>query len=81
MERVSRYLELHDPEPQSRNQIEKEVSGKGEYVRAAIDRLVGEGFAAQFEGPNRSKLVRLKHAFREDLEGATSANACSMQRR
>ena len=68
MEGVSRHLERHDPEPQLRNQIEREVSGKGEYVRAAIDRLVAEGFAVQFEGPNRSKLVRLEHAFHEDLD-------------
>ena len=67
MEKVSRYLELRD-EPQSRNEIEKDVKGKGTYVRIAIDRLVKEGYAEAFDGPRGAQLVRLKRAFREAEE-------------
>jgi hypothetical protein len=45
MESVSRHLERVG-RPQSRNQIESDVRGKGEYIRQAIDALVGGGYAA-----------------------------------
>jgi hypothetical protein len=64
MEKVSRYLELH-AEPRSRNEIETNVTGKAEYVRLAIDTLVSEGYALEFPGENRARLVRLERAFRE----------------
>jgi hypothetical protein len=67
MEKVSRYLELHD-EPPSRNQIESDVIGKAEYVRLAIDTLVSEGHAVEFAGANRARLVKLERAFREGDE-------------
>jgi hypothetical protein len=72
MERISHYLEGL-PEPPSRNQIEKEVSGKAEGLRTAIDRLIYERFATQFDGPNRSKLVRLERAFRHDEGNSVEA--------
>ena len=68
MEKVSRYLELHDEEPPSRNQIETDVTGKAEYVRLAIDTLVLEGYAVEFAGSNRVRLVKLERAFREGVE-------------
>jgi hypothetical protein len=67
MEKVSRYLELHEEQP-SRNQIESDVIGKAEYVRLAIDTLVSEGYAIEFAGANRARLVKLERAFREGDE-------------
>ena len=67
MERVSRYLELQR-EPCSRNEIEDMKLGKREYVRVAIDRLVAEGFATEFEGARGARLTRLERPFREDDE-------------
>lgn len=68
MAKVSRYLELHGAEPLSRNQVEKGVAGKAEYVRAAIDRLVEEGYATEFAGSNRTRLVRLERALEPENE-------------
>lgn len=67
MERVSRHLERHS-EPQTRNQVERNVTGKGASVRIAIDRLIAEGYATEFDGMNRSRLVRLERVFRADEE-------------
>ncbi len=64
MEKVSRLLELRH-EPQSRNSIETDVTGKAEYVRLAIDTLVSDGYAVEFPGENRARLVKLERAFRE----------------
>lgn len=70
MEKVSRWLEPQ-PEPQSRNQIESAKLGKAEYVRIAIDCLIREGYAVEFQGARGARLVRLERAFREaDDEGA-----------
>jgi AAA domain len=71
MEKVSRYLEVAN-EPRSRNQIEQDVTGKGEYVRQAIDVLVLEGFAVELKGEHRARLVKLIRAFRETDEWAES---------
>jgi hypothetical protein len=64
MEKVSRFLEVR-PDEQSRNQIEKGVPGKADYVRIAIDRLISEGYAVEFSGVRGARLVRLERAFRE----------------
>ncbi len=69
MERVSTYLELR-PEPASRTQIEKDVQGKAEFLRVAIDCLIGEGYATEFEGPHAARLVRLEQRFREDEDAS-----------
>ncbi len=67
MEKVSRWLErLSDP--QSMNQIESAKLGKAAYVRTAVTRLVEDGYATEFPGPNRARLVRLERPFREDDE-------------
>ncbi len=69
MEKVSKYLE-RQLEPPSRNQIEKDVPGKAEYIRAATDRLIAEGYARELEGKNRARLVQFIRAFREEDEAA-----------
>lgn len=66
MEKVSRFLERYWDEPPSRNQIELAKLGKAEYVRVALDRLVAEGYVAEFSGANRARRVRLERPFRED---------------
>ncbi len=75
MAKVSRYLELHGEEPLSRNQIVQNVSGKDEYVRTAIDCLIGEGYATEFAGSNRAKLVRLERAFEGDNDSERGDSA------
>jgi hypothetical protein len=67
MEKVSRYLEPRD-EPVSRNQVVTDVTGKAEFVRIAIDRLVSEGYAEEHPGANRARLVQIVQAYREDDE-------------
>lgn len=72
MEKVSRHLELVQ-EPRLRTQIasrDEGIGGKAEYVRAAIDRLIAEGFAEESAGPRGARLVRLLGVYREDEEGA-----------
>lgn len=67
MERVSRHLEFASSS-QSRNEIEKGVKGKGEAKRLAIDCLISEGYASEFEGARGAKLVRIERPFRDDEE-------------
>jgi NrS-1 polymerase HBD domain len=68
MEKVSRYLELRAPEPCSRRQIEEDVTGKRDALRAAIDQLVAEGFAVEFPGERGARLVKSEKAYRETDE-------------
>jgi hypothetical protein len=68
MLKVSRYLEQRPGEPQSRNQIEGAKLGKGAYVRVAIDCLISEGFATEFDGARGARLVRLERPFHDDHE-------------
>jgi hypothetical protein len=67
MEKVSRWLELQ-PEPVSRNAVEKASLGKGEYVRIALDLLTDEGYIVESEGPRRARLVAVERAYREDSD-------------
>jgi hypothetical protein len=64
MEKVLRFLKLRE-DAQSRTQIVEGVSGKTEYVRVAIDTLIREGYATEFEGARGARLVRLERAFSE----------------
>jgi hypothetical protein len=66
MERVSRQLELRGGEVDSRSVIEDAVTGKAVHVRLAIDRLVQEGYATEFEGPRKARGLRLERRFRVD---------------
>jgi hypothetical protein len=67
MERVSRHLELRN-EPQSRNAIETDVEGKATVIRIAIDRLIFEEYAVEFEGARKARMVKLERVFREAEE-------------
>lgn len=57
MSAVSRFLSRIDGEL-SGKQIEDEVSGKATYVRAALGRLVEEGYVARHAGPRGALLHR-----------------------
>jgi hypothetical protein len=63
MERVSRFLEVAQ-EPRSRNQIEEGVTGNHRYVRQAIDVLCAEGYAEEYAGERRARMVRLVRVYR-----------------
>jgi hypothetical protein len=71
MGRVSRYLELRT-EPVSRNEIEDGVTGKRDALRAAIDRLVLEGYAVELSGERGARLYTSSVPYREsdESEGA-----------
>jgi hypothetical protein len=68
MAKVSWFLQSQWDKPQSRNQIEEAKLGKRDYVRQAIDRLIVEGYATEFEGPRNARLVRLERPFNENDE-------------
>lgn len=65
MEKISIDLQFRDG-PATRNQICDALGGKGKGRLEAINALVREGFAAEEDGPNRSKLVRHVRPYRED---------------
>jgi hypothetical protein len=71
MEKVSQYLERWNG-PASRNQIETDVKGKGEYVRAAIDALVAEEYVVEVPGERGARSVQSVRAFREADEWGES---------
>lgn len=62
MERISRWHESH-PEPVSRNEIARSVSGKRTYLLNAIDCLIAEGCAAETVGEHGAKLVAYVQRF------------------
>lgn len=64
MERVSRYLE-GQPTPPSMSRIECDVPGKATGIRAAVERLLLEGYAAEEAGERNARLVRLVKLYRE----------------
>ncbi len=64
MERVSRALEIAGA-PLGRNELVRQVRGKAEYVRQAVDVLVREGYVEEQPGPNRARLVALVRLYRE----------------
>jgi hypothetical protein len=68
MERVSRYLELRDPEPQALSQIEKQVIGKAEHIRQAVEQLLAESYVGEQEGPRGARLLTVLRSFREGDE-------------
>jgi hypothetical protein len=63
MERVSIYLEQQE-EPVSRTTVETTVTGKGPWLRVAIDCLVREGYASEVPGPRAARLLLSVQAFR-----------------
>jgi hypothetical protein len=62
MERVSHFLEAQD-EPVTRNQIVLNVKGNAEFVRKAIDHLVGLKFVDEAAGANRARLYTATRPF------------------
>jgi hypothetical protein len=67
MEKVSDYLRLVN-EPVSRSQIVKDVHGKTDYVRVAMDALLAEGYASEVIGDRGARLLKLDQVYREDNE-------------
>jgi AAA domain len=65
MEKVSTFLEALDSGGATRRQVEEAVRGKAEYVRLAMDVLLGEGYAAEIPGGRGRPLASVK-PFRED---------------
>jgi hypothetical protein len=65
MERVSRFLERLEGGEASGNAIEKDVPGKAEYIRRAIAALEQGEYVVRYDGPNRSRMVKLVQAYRE----------------
>ena len=67
MERVSRFLETQ-AEAVSVNTIVREVRGKREWVLAAVERLIEEGYAKSSDGPRGSRLIESLLPYRQDVE-------------
>ncbi len=74
MEKVSRYVELQ-LEPVPRSQVEKNIEGKAQYVREALDLLTSEGFVSESKGLKNARLVESEIAYREsgDLTAFSSS--------
>jgi hypothetical protein len=62
MEKVSAYLVLAGDEV-SRNDVERHVTGKAQYLRQAMDALVADGFVTEREGARGARLLRSTHPF------------------
>jgi hypothetical protein len=72
MERVSKYLE-GQRDGVSRTQVEKNVRGRAEYVRQAIDALVADGYVEESASVRGSRPVRSVRAYREGDSVPTSS--------
>jgi hypothetical protein len=69
MEKVSRYVEAHVPEEiPSRTAVEENVTGKGTFVRQAIDILIAEGYVEESPGPRNARLLSSLRPYREEDE-------------
>lgn len=67
MEKVSRYLEQqYGPVPMS--QLEKDIVGKGEWIRKAVSLLVDEGYVNESEGARKARLMTTISAYRESSD-------------
>ncbi len=66
MERVSRYLESQ-PEAVSRNEIDRDVSGKRGYLLSATDHLIADGYAQEHDGPRGARLVSSIGNYRDTI--------------
>ena len=74
MEKVSLWLELQSG-PVSRNQVEKSIEGKAQYVREALDVLVLEGFLSESKGLKNARLVTSEIAYREAQDEAAFSSS------
>lgn len=68
MEKISRFMEKH-PEGASRNKIETDVQGAAKGKRTALDILVREGYLAEEDGPNRTRITRFAKPYKAPPEG------------
>ena len=71
MEKISRYQELHG-QPSSLTHIEENVTGRGEFLRKALDQLATEGYLREDAGPRNSRLFTSVKPYREDDDSALS---------
>jgi hypothetical protein len=67
MEKVSRYLASCE-EPPPRDRVEKDVEGKADALRLAMDTLIREGYAAEREGPRGARLMVFVSLFTEEAD-------------
>jgi hypothetical protein len=68
MERVSRKLELTASQPRdavTRNEVERQVGGKANRVREAVDHLLRLGYLAETAGTSQSRPVYSVQPYRE----------------
>jgi hypothetical protein len=72
MERVSHFLE-QQPAPVSRTFVEQHVTGKGKYLRHALDTLRDEGFVHEERGSGSSRLVSLVKPFVPSVPGPSQS--------
>jgi hypothetical protein len=71
MERVSAYL-ASQPEPVSRNTVEKAIKGTATYVRQAMTELVDSGHAREIPAPRGGRLLAHVSLF----DSTTTASDC-----
>jgi hypothetical protein len=69
MEKVSEFVGAAD-HPPSRNEVEKGVGGKRDFVRQAIDCLLAEGYVTEQPGPHNSRSLKFKKHYRETFDAA-----------
>lgn len=73
MERVSRYLEQLG-HAASRKTITDDVPGKAQYLRAAVDILIAEGYAHEEPGARGAQLASSLKPYREALDTTETAD-------
>jgi hypothetical protein len=70
MQKVSQYLERQSG-PVPRSTVEQHVTGKGQYLRQAMDELVAGGYLTESDGPRGAKLLTSVKPF-DDLVPTSS---------
>jgi Bifunctional DNA primase/polymerase, N-terminal/Primase C terminal 1 (PriCT-1)/AAA domain len=66
MEKVSRFIEAHVPEERpTMGDVERGVTGKRDYVRQAVARLLAEGFLKEDSGPRGARYLTSVKPYRE----------------
>lgn len=71
MKKCSQYLEAQ-AHPVSRRDVERNVEGKAQYLRAGLDILIAEGFVTTEQGSRGSILCRSVRAFRATDDSTAS---------
>jgi len=65
MEKVSLYLERPHANAPIRADVDENVKGRREYVLAALDYLIQDGYAAEAEGTRTARHITLQKPYRE----------------